>query len=306
MRRRHRVHGEQIERRRAIDQHVGEVRLLRQRRFERRQRIAQAKGAIARLADFKLEAGEIERRRREIDSRGTAVCTIASRNAPRRSARRRSNSGGCAGRCRGRSRRCPADRGRRSARRSPIAASAVPRLIAVVVLPTPPFWLAIARMRAAAERRCEEGCRLREQVRRGLSGPGRSIMAADVPWFCGLRGLTARTGSSSRTTTICAFASVRLLSKLYSIFQYLAASVNSDATSCPFGNSPMAPLFNSGSASASSLGSGASARAVTTSMDSGGVGHKVFDPRAWTTAGAPVTCTASRRNVAFLLVLSTR
>src|SRR5690348_10341454 len=30
---------------------------------------------------------------------------------------------------------------------SPIAASAVPRLIAVVVLPTPPFWLATARTR---------------------------------------------------------------------------------------------------------------------------------------------------------------
>src|SRR5689334_18847473 len=32
--------------------------------------------------------------------------------------------------------------------RWPPAASAVPRLIAVVVLPTPPFWLASARMRA--------------------------------------------------------------------------------------------------------------------------------------------------------------
>src|SRR5215469_10656421 len=31
--------------------------------------------------------------------------------------------------------------------RSPIAARAVPRLIAVVVLPTPPFWLAIANTR---------------------------------------------------------------------------------------------------------------------------------------------------------------
>src|ERR1700685_3131305 len=29
---------------------------------------------------------------------------------------------------------------------SPIAASAVPRLIAVVVLPTPPFWLATTRI----------------------------------------------------------------------------------------------------------------------------------------------------------------
>src|SRR6188768_3073360 len=31
--------------------------------------------------------------------------------------------------------------------RSPIAARAVPRLIAVVVLPTPPFWLAMAKTR---------------------------------------------------------------------------------------------------------------------------------------------------------------
>src|SRR5206468_12688810 len=34
---------------------------------------------------------------------------------------------------------------------SPIAASAVPRLIAVVVLPTPPFWFATARMRSDGE-----------------------------------------------------------------------------------------------------------------------------------------------------------
>src|SRR6187402_298391 len=32
---------------------------------------------------------------------------------------------------------------------SPIAASAVPRLIAVVVLPTPPFWLASVKTRGA-------------------------------------------------------------------------------------------------------------------------------------------------------------
>src|SRR5262245_3022260 len=34
---------------------------------------------------------------------------------------------------------------------SPTAASAVPRLMAVVVLPTPPFWLASARMRGAGD-----------------------------------------------------------------------------------------------------------------------------------------------------------
>ena len=37
--------------------------------------------------------------------------------------------------------------------RSPTAASAVPRLIAVVVLPTPPFWLASARTRVRLVRR---------------------------------------------------------------------------------------------------------------------------------------------------------
>src|SRR5580692_8866826 len=36
-----------------------------------------------------------------------------------------------------------------SSTRSPTAARAVPRLMAVVVLPTPPFWLAMARMRQA-------------------------------------------------------------------------------------------------------------------------------------------------------------
>ncbi len=34
---------------------------------------------------------------------------------------------------------------------SPIAASAVPRLMAVVVLPTPPFWLATTRTRGLLE-----------------------------------------------------------------------------------------------------------------------------------------------------------
>src|SRR5262245_58130154 len=44
---------------------------------------------------------------------------------------------------------------------SPIAASAVPRLIAVVVLPTPPFWLAMASTRG--------GCRLEAVLARGMT-----------------------------------------------------------------------------------------------------------------------------------------
>ena len=38
-----------------------------------------------------------------------------------------------------------------------MAASAVPRLIAVVVLPTPPFWLASARMRKGRSDRWPDG-----------------------------------------------------------------------------------------------------------------------------------------------------
>ena len=69
MRRRHRVDSQKIKRRRAIDQHVGEVCLVRYARLKRRQRVAQTIGAIARLTDFKLEAGEIECRWRKMKSR---------------------------------------------------------------------------------------------------------------------------------------------------------------------------------------------------------------------------------------------
>src|SRR5262249_50237777 len=66
--------------------------------------------------------------------------------------------------------------------RSPIAASAVPRLIAVVVLPTPPFWLAIAITRAGGTtaRVSLGNCRISPEftlsamasIRWGRPGPG--------------------------------------------------------------------------------------------------------------------------------------
>src|SRR5277367_645225 len=60
MRRGHGVHGQEIERRRAVDQHVAEVCLIRRRRLQRRKCVAKPEGAVARLADFKLKPGEIE------------------------------------------------------------------------------------------------------------------------------------------------------------------------------------------------------------------------------------------------------
>ena len=69
MRRRHGVDGQQIQRRRAIDQDVAVSRFAKCGDGEWRKRIAQAESAIARLTDFEFEAGEIKRRWREIKPR---------------------------------------------------------------------------------------------------------------------------------------------------------------------------------------------------------------------------------------------
>ena len=61
----HRVDRQKIERRRAIDQHIGEVCEVRLAAIERRDGVAQAEGAVARLADLEFEAGKIECRRRD-------------------------------------------------------------------------------------------------------------------------------------------------------------------------------------------------------------------------------------------------
>ena len=69
VRRRHRVDGQEIKRRRTVDQHISEFRLSGRARAERRQRSAQPEGAVARLTDFKFEPGEIERRWRKMQAR---------------------------------------------------------------------------------------------------------------------------------------------------------------------------------------------------------------------------------------------
>ena len=60
VRRRHCVDGQKIERRRAIDQDVSVICLIRRRRLERRKRAAQTEGAVARLTDFKFKPRKIE------------------------------------------------------------------------------------------------------------------------------------------------------------------------------------------------------------------------------------------------------
>ena len=70
VRRRHRIDGEQVERRRAVDEHVGEVAVADGLvGVHRRRGVAQAISAVALLADLELEAGKIHRRRRDPEAR---------------------------------------------------------------------------------------------------------------------------------------------------------------------------------------------------------------------------------------------
>src|SRR5665213_174117 len=113
---------------------------------------------------------------------------------------------------------------------SPMAAKAVPRLMAVVVFPTPPFWLAIAitRGRPASGRGAGFG--------KGTTS-GWLVGWSDILIFHRvIRGLwVARQVFlrrwRPRTTTIEPAGFVTLGTKEVRILQYLAASVNSVATS---------------------------------------------------------------------------
>ncbi len=65
----HRVDGEEIERRRTVDQQIGVIGLGGGVGVERGDRIAQPKRAIARRSQFKFETGKIHRRCRDMQSR---------------------------------------------------------------------------------------------------------------------------------------------------------------------------------------------------------------------------------------------
>ena len=91
-----------------------------------------------------------------------------------------------------------------------------------------------------------------------------------------------------------------------SIFQDLEAWVNSASTSCPFGNRPTRPAFQQRICVAEQLverRQRARRHDVERSLKSS---TKSSIRRAWTMAGSAGAATASRRNAAFLLMLSTR
>ena len=83
-----------------------------------------------------------------------------------------------------------------------------------------------------------------------------------------------------RTTTICAFSSVRLWIKLRLNFPIFSGFGQFGPPHLvPWETGPRRPFSTTDMHSASSLGSGASARAVTTSIGFGRFVHKILDPQ---------------------------
>ena len=140
-----------------------------------------------------------------------------------------------------------------SSTHSPTAASAVARLMAVVVLPTPPFWLAIARMRGLRRRRVMGDVRLGGGTRAEIADPENAGLG---------RGLAGNAFSLH-------------------VPLGLPPRVNSSRTPRAFRNRQMPPGASSGAARSSNCGRGARARAVIRCAGS----KAPLDSRAWTSDG---------------------
>src|SRR5262249_22688950 len=79
---------------------------------------------------------------------------------------------------------------------SPIAASAVPRLMAVVVLPTPPFWLASASTRGVSSGWCAKSSRGADSLICGARPPPRCVSRSTAPSGANDQNSSVRTGQA--------------------------------------------------------------------------------------------------------------
>ena len=158
--------------------------------------------------------------------------------------------------------------------RSSMAASAVPRLIAVVVLPTPPFWLASTST-------------LIDWARGTING----LRRAPPP---------GREGGANRRARRLGTVSIRNL-------RSRSEPVNSAAGAFPLRKHAHRRLPRGIAVrKPRACGSGASARAETASTGSACVGTNASMRSAWIVAGAPVSRATVRRKAALRLSLSTR
>ena len=120
-----------------------------------------------------LDLGADQVAARRAGGRGSAARCGGPPPSPgaRRAARRRPSPPPRRGPRPAPSRRCPAGRGRRAGCGAPPAASDAARFTAVVVLPTPPFWLAMVTVLPMSPRGCR-GCGPGSTPTRGENAPG--------------------------------------------------------------------------------------------------------------------------------------
>ena len=215
---RHRVDGEEVQRRRAVDQDVGERRRSCgsgdcMEGVGRPREGAGRRSCSAAISSSTPSRSSVDGATQSRGHRRVGSTDLAERRR-RRSGRRRSRPSRLL-----RSMPRPVDAlpcGSRStiSTRSPIAASAVPRLMAVVVLPTPPFWLARASTRGWLPDRLEANGIIGHRVRRldeiGYETTRGSALSND-------HDPGPRIGDAVRRRCLD--------------LQYLAASVNSSSTS---------------------------------------------------------------------------
>ena len=133
------VDGQQAKRGRAVDQ--ADVPAPRR---QRRQRLVEPVRAIVEPDQLDLGARQVDRRRQQVEPRHARRHRRFDAPTRCRSARRSSSGLRCDGETPRPVEALPCGSRSISSTRQPIAASAVARLIAVVVLPTPPFWFATA------------------------------------------------------------------------------------------------------------------------------------------------------------------
>ena len=233
------------------------------------------------MRDLQLDAEQVQRRGRHEEPRHRGRRTALAQRRFAGRARRRSRPCGSCGRCRARSRRCPADRDRRSAPSRRSRPSAVPRLIAVVVLPTPPFWLASTKQRGEARSRLRSGdsARVRSVMARRLDGgdaedPGLGISLAREDLRLNFHDCGPRSIPSPRLG--------------------------------PWGTARLCPLSTGVRSSRRSWATARGRGRETTSTGPANRGMTVSIRASWIVAGAPVNRATWRRKAHLRELLSTR
>ncbi len=167
-----RVQRDQPERRRAIHQHRVPALAGRPVRIvaRSRQRLLEAMLAPLHVDQLDLRTRQRHRGRHDREARDSAWGRTASSIVASPAGIRRRPANDRRAACPDPSRAFPCGSRSISSTFSPTAASAVARLIAVVVLPTPPFWLAIAKIFGAVGVRYGGG-RRHDRLRSQGAGP---------------------------------------------------------------------------------------------------------------------------------------